>query len=110
MAAQRAPALEESAEIFYLVIPVARPVNQWDRMHYALWCFARGGVARKVVNHLRATVGAFGFLGLCLVGLYGLYYLKSILGIDLFGDKHLEDFVPIPGYGRWQWESWLGLK
>lgn len=82
-----------TAEIIYLVIPKdAKPRQRRTRI-------------QEFSDEFGRTLSAFsGALSLCLVAvvaLYGLYTLKSMAGIDLFADKHLEDFVPIPGYHRW---------
>lgn len=58
---------------------------------------------RATMRTLICTIG--GSVGLCLlagfvlllagVGVFLLlYYVKSALGIDLFGDRHLKDFIP----------------
>lgn len=105
VAAERAPQPQESAEIIYLLIPhTAQPVRTpslFDRVAYGMWAMKESETYGRLGATVQATLGAVGFAVLGCVGLYGLYYLKSILGIDLFPDLHLEDFVPIPGYHRW---------
>lgn len=82
-----------SAEIIYLVIP--RNVKTRKRSsRIAIW-------AQEARCAITALSGALSLCVLAIVALYALYTVKSMAGIDLFADKHLEDFVPIPGYHRW---------
>ncbi len=105
VSAERVPQEAETAEILYVVIPppTARPAppTVFQRLHYRLWLMRDSEVFDRIAVMTQSVIGAIGFTIVCCVALYGLYYLKSILGIDLSHEKHLEDFVPIPGYGRW---------
>ncbi len=81
-----------TAEIIYLVIPQTAPTKHRSRA---------GAFIEEARRSLSALSGALSLCALAIVALYGLYYVKSMAGVDLIADKHLEDFVPIPGYHRW---------
>ena len=95
----------DTVEVIYLLIPPApepmsvaavRKHNVRAARREAWSAFGLG-----VNGSTLAICRALGFLVLFCLAMYALYYLKSMLGIDLFADKHLEDFVPVPGYHRW---------
>ena len=94
----------EPAEVIYLIVPPKSDIQEtigWERLylHGAGWF--RCKVASQFEEILQAGIGAIGIVLILFVAFYGLYTLKSMMGIDLFPDKHLEDFVPIAGYQRW---------
>lgn len=96
------PEQTHTAELIYLVIPPEPKSTYWDRIYYSVWQIRHSDFisdANRILYSL--FCGILWIMG-GFIALYALYYLKSILGIDLFPDKHLEDFVPVPGYGRWR--------
>ena len=93
-------------EVIYLLVPPKeerprpRP-SMGQRVHYRLWLLGQSEIWSLISSWIGAAGGAVVFACLCCVALYGVYYLKSMAGVDLVASKHLEDYVPVPGYGRW---------
>lgn len=81
---------EEHAEIY--LHPALFAPTRADRLRET---------ARRATEIAEATALGLGGMLLLLVAMYILYLAKSALGIDLFPGHRLEDFVPLPGYGRW---------
>lgn len=106
MAAERAPQLQQEAEVIYLLVPpAAAPTlpkpTAIELIQDRIWHWTNSRWYTETALVLHSLMGAVIFTIMAMVGLYVLYMFKSYAGIDLFPGLHLEDFVPVPGYGRW---------
>ena len=73
----------------------------WEFGYNSVWKATHSSAWRKATTNVQCLVGAVIFTINALIVLYALYYLKSMMGIDIFAHQHLENFFPIPGYERW---------
>lgn len=91
---------EINEEVIYLVVPPAAPYQAPRTTLLDLYgsaFLAVQGFRRKVGNSVFAA--AFASTAILSAAAYA-YYVKSAFGVDLLPLQHVEDFVPLPGWGR----------
>lgn len=68
----------------------------------AVWQFktVHSKPAKQVATWADNVTTLLGVAMLLCIGLYALYFCKSMVGINLLPDQKIEDYVPVKGYGR----------
>lgn len=92
----------EDTEVIYLLVPPA-PAPTWEPAPYTL--AERLALASMAIQAKFRPAGETGLatyaaiLGVGILG-YSVYTIKSFLGFDIFPVEHIENFAPVPGFGR----------
>lgn len=91
---------EINEEVIYLIVPPAlappAPKTTFLDLYASLYLGIQNIRHRQGNKAFAATFATTAILA----GAAYAYYVKSAFGIDFLPAQHIEDFVPLPGWGR----------